>query len=97
MAWNIGDEVQFGGGECHGALYITHILLPCGRSRFYNDLVECLPVDSATWVRFPAGTGKYFRSTTYISETNVTNFDLHHQCSCQIYHYYKFHRLVALF
>ena len=34
MAWNFGDEVQFGGGECHGAryMYIT-LLLPCGRSR----------------------------------------------------------------
>ena len=25
---------------------------------FYSDVVECLPVDPATWVRFPAGTGK---------------------------------------
>ena len=23
----------------------------------YRDTVECLPVDPATWVRFPAGTG----------------------------------------
>ena len=27
---------------------------------FYGDVVECLPVDSATWVRFPAGAGKIF-------------------------------------
>ena len=31
---------------------------------FYSDVVECLPVDPATWVRFPAGQVKYFRSTT---------------------------------
>ena len=24
---------------------------------FYSDVVECLPVDPATWVRFAAGTG----------------------------------------
>ena len=24
---------------------------------FYSDVVECLPVDPATWTRFPAGTG----------------------------------------
>ena len=27
---------------------------------FYSDVVECLPVDPATWVRFPAGAGKIF-------------------------------------
>ena len=27
---------------------------------FYSDVVECLPVNPATWVRFPAGTGKIF-------------------------------------
>ena len=27
---------------------------------FYSDVVECLPVDPASWVRFPAGTGKIF-------------------------------------
>ena len=27
---------------------------------FYSDMVECLPVDLATWVRFPAGAGKIF-------------------------------------
>ena len=25
---------------------------------FYSDVVECFPVDPATWVRFLAGTGK---------------------------------------
>ena len=27
---------------------------------FYSNVVECLPVDPASWVRFPAGTGKIF-------------------------------------
>ena len=27
---------------------------------FYSDVVECLPVDPATWFRFPAGAGKIF-------------------------------------
>ena len=26
----------------------------------YSNVVECLPVDSATWVRFPAGAGWIF-------------------------------------
>ena len=27
---------------------------------FYSDAVECLPVNPASWVRFPAGAGKIF-------------------------------------
>ena len=27
---------------------------------FYSDVVEWLPVDPATWVRLPSGTGKIF-------------------------------------
>ena len=27
---------------------------------FYSDVVECLPVESATWVQFLAGAGKIF-------------------------------------
>ena len=27
---------------------------------FYSDVGECLTVNPATWVRFPAGTGKIF-------------------------------------
>ena len=52
---NVTGLVQFGGGECHGARYITHLL-----PGFYSDVVECLPVDPATWVRFPAGAGQTF-------------------------------------
>ena len=45
---------------------------------FYSDVVECLPVDPATWVRFPAGAGKIFSlydnslgHTSYFREKNV--------------------------
>ena len=27
---------------------------------FYSDVVECLPVDPVTWVRFPAGADIFF-------------------------------------
>ena len=54
------DEVQFGGGECHGARYISHFYCLAVEAGFYSDVVECLPVDPATWVRFPAGAGKIF-------------------------------------
>ena len=54
MAWNFGDEVQFGGGESHGARYITHFYCLAVEAGFYGDVVECLHVDPATWVRFPA-------------------------------------------
>ena len=60
MAWNFGDEVQFGGGECQGARYITHFYCLAVEAGFYSDVVECLPVDPAIWVRFLAGAGKIF-------------------------------------
>ena len=48
MAWN------FGGGECRGARYITHFYCFAVEAGFYSDVVQCLPVDPASWVRFPA-------------------------------------------
>ena len=42
---------------------------------FYSDVVECLPVDPATWVRIPAGAGKYFRSTTMAPNVNNPPYD----------------------
>ena len=60
MAWNSGDEVQFGGGECHGDRCITHFYCLAVEAGFYSDVVERLPVDPATWVRFTAGAGKIF-------------------------------------
>ena len=48
------------GGECHGARYKIHFYCLAVEAGFYSDVVECLPVDPATWVRFPAGAGKIF-------------------------------------
>ena len=33
--------------------------MPCGsiEAGFYSDVDECLPVNPATWVQFPAGAG----------------------------------------
>ena len=44
--------------KCHGARYITHFYCLAVEAGFYSDVVECLPVDPATWVRFPAGASK---------------------------------------
>ena len=41
-------------------VYINTLLLPCVEAGFYSDVVECLPVDPATWVQFLAGIGKIF-------------------------------------
>ena len=60
MAWNFWDKVHFGGGECHGARYITHFYCLAVEACFYSQMVEYLHVDPATWVRFPAWTGKIF-------------------------------------
>ena len=37
---------------------MSHCL--AAKAGFYSDVVECLPVDQATWARFPAGKGKIF-------------------------------------
>ena len=47
MAWNFEDEIHFGGRDCHWTLLLPY---------FYNDVVDYLPVDQATWDRFPART-----------------------------------------
>ena len=39
---------------------ITHFYCLAVEACFYSDVVEYLPVDPATWVRFPAGAGKIF-------------------------------------
>ena len=43
-----------------GYRYMIHFYCLAVEAGFYSDVVECLPVDPATWVRFPAGTGKIF-------------------------------------
>ena len=45
-------------------LYVTgsiiHFYCLAVEAGFYSDVVECLPVNPATRVRFPAGAGKIF-------------------------------------
>ena len=43
-----------------GSRYIIHFYCLAVEAGFYSDVVECCPVAPATWVRFPAGTGKLF-------------------------------------
>ena len=54
-------------GNTHDLLYMCHMAnvyktLNCLaiEAGYYSDVVECLPVNSATWIRFLAGTGKIF-------------------------------------
>ena len=37
---------------------MVHFYCLAVEAGFYSDVVECLPVDPATWVRIPAGAGK---------------------------------------
>ena len=53
MTWNFGYEVQFGGGECHRARFITHFYCLAVEASFYSDVVVCLPLGPAAQVRFP--------------------------------------------
>ena len=39
---------------------LIHFYCLAVEAGFYSDVIECLPVDPATWVRFPAGAGKIF-------------------------------------
>ena len=42
----------------HVYIYIyIHFYCFAVEAGFYSDVVECLPVDPVTWVRFLAGTG----------------------------------------
>ena len=46
--------------RCKGKRYITHFYCLAVEAGFYSDVVECLPVDPASGVRFTAGAGKIF-------------------------------------
>ena len=71
MAWNFGDEVQIGGGECHGARYITRSYYIVVEAGFYNDVVECLPLDPLAKVRFPPrAVGIFLYPVTFGSKCN---------------------------
>ena len=43
-----------------GYRYMIHFYCLAVEAGFYSDVVECLPVNPATWVRFPAGAGRIF-------------------------------------
>ena len=58
---NSGTNFKLEGVNVTGSRYnITHFYCLAVEAGFYSDVVECLPVNPATWVRFPAGTGKIF-------------------------------------
>ena len=84
MAWNFGDDVQFGGGECHGARYLTHFCLAV-EAGFYSHMIVCLPVDPATCVRFSAGTGKIFSLYDILKAFPIRYTHIKHQNSSSSY------------
>ena len=43
-----------------GYRYMIHFYCLAVETSFNSDVVECLPVIPATWVRFPGGAGKIF-------------------------------------
>ena len=50
MAWNFGNKVHFGGGECRPARYITDFYCLAVEAGFYSNVVESLPVNAAAMV-----------------------------------------------
>ena len=57
---NSGTNFKLEGVNVTGSRYMIHFYCLAVEAGFYSDVVECLPVDPATWVRFPAGAGKIF-------------------------------------
>ena len=57
---NSGTNFKLEGVYVTGYRYMIHFYCLAVEAGFYSDVVECLPVDPATWVRFPAGAGKIF-------------------------------------
>ena len=59
---NLGTNFKLEGVNVTGSkyIYILHFYCLAVEASFYRDVVECIPVDRASWVRFPAGTGKIF-------------------------------------
>ena len=59
---NSGTNFKLEGLNVTGSRYnIRHFYcLAVEAGGFYSDAVECLPVNPASWVRFPAGAGKIF-------------------------------------
>ena len=58
---NSRTNFKLEGVNVTGSRYnIIHFYCLAVEAGFYSDVVECLPVNPATWVRFPAGAGKIF-------------------------------------
>ena len=58
---NSRTNFKLEGVNVTGSRYnIIHFYCLAVEAGFYSDVVECLPVDPANWVRFPAGAGKIF-------------------------------------
>ena len=55
---NLGTNFKLEGVYVTGSRYIIHFYCLAVEAGFYSDVAECLHVDPATWVRFPAGAGK---------------------------------------
>ena len=57
---NSGTNFKLEGVYVTASRYIIHFYCLAVKASFYSDVVECLPVDLATWVQFPTGAGKIF-------------------------------------
>ena len=58
---NSRTNFKLEGVNVTGSRYnITHFYCLAVEAGFYSDAVECLPVNPAFWVQFPAGAGKIF-------------------------------------
>ena len=58
---NSGTNFKLEGVTVTGSMYIQiHFYCLAVDAGFYSDVIECLPVDPATWLQFPAGTGYIF-------------------------------------
>ena len=55
---NSGTNFTLEGVNVTGSIIFFYCLAV--EAGFYSDVVDCLPVDPVTWVRFPAGTGQIF-------------------------------------
>ena len=58
---NSGTNFKLEGVNVTGSRYnITHFYYLAVEAGFNSDMVECVPVDPAAWVQFPAWAGKIF-------------------------------------
>ena len=64
-------------------MYIKHFYCLAVEAGFYSDVVECLPVDPATWVRFQAGAGRIFSLYDNGAYRNNPSYDrsVHKYCN----------------